>query len=283
MAALPAHDMPGLEALKPVLTALLLPPVPWLLLILLGLRWLAPRPRLGRAAIVAGVALIWLSACAGPARWLHQRLGYDLPPLDATQLAALRADAAAGSTAILVLGGGMVGSADDPEQGELNRHSLERLRLGVRLARATGWPLAFSGGRGWAQGDVGGSEAQAAQRSATRDFDHPLTWLEDGSRDTAENAELGVALLRGHGVRRVLIVTHAWHMPRALARFGRAAGSAPAMSFVAAPVVQRNAAPSPWLDWLPSAEGTELMRTGLREWLGMQVLRMSSAQTAGGA
>lgn len=271
--------MPGLEALKPVVTALLLPPVPWLLLILLGLRWLAPRPRLGRAAIVAGVLLIWLSACAGPARWLHRQLGHDLAPLDAQQLSALRADDSAGATAILVLGGGMVASADDASLGELNRHSLERLRLGVRLARATGWPLAFSGGRGWAQrAGLAGSEAEAAQRSATGDFDHPLTWLETASRDTAENAEFSVALLRGHGVRRVLIVTHAWHMPRALALFERAAASEPAgLGFVAAPVPTSGATQSPWLEWLPSSEGAELVRTGLREWLGRQVLRVSSA------
>lgn len=276
IAAPPAHHMPGLEALKPVLTALLLPPVPWLLLILLGLRWMAPRPRLGRAAIVAGVVLVWLSACAGPARWLHRELGFDLPPLDATRLAALRADEAAGPTAILVLGGGMVASADEPRVGELGRHSLERLRLGIRLARATGWPLAFSGGRGWAQADLGDSEAEAAQRSATRDFDHPLAWIESRSRDTAENAEFGIALLHGHGVRRVLIVTHAWHMPRALAQFERAAEGAAGPSFIAAPIAERSASLSPWLEWLPSSEGVELMRTGLREWLGSQVLRVST-------
>lgn len=267
----------ALEALKPVLTTLLLPPVPWLLLILLGLRWAGPRPRLGRAAIVAGVVLIWLSACAGPARWLHRELGFDLPPLDAARLAAMRADEASAHTAILVLGGGMTASAEDPSQGELTRHSLERLRLGIRLARATGWPLAFSGGRGWAQlAGLGDSEAEAAQRTATQDFAYPLTWLEGDSRDTAENAALSLPLLRGHGVRRVLIVTHASHMPRAMSLFERAAAGGSGPALVAAPVANPGAALSPWLEWMPSFEGTELMRTGLREWLGAQVLRLSA-------
>lgn len=268
--------MLGLESLKPVVTALLLPPVPWLLLILLGMAWGRSRPRFGRAAIVMGVMLIWLSTCTGAARWLHRQLGLDVPALSAMQIAALQADSTV-PTAILVLGGGMVPSADDPRRGELNGHSLERLRMGIRLARATGWPLAFSGGRGWAQNaSLEDSEAEAAQRSATQDFAYPLTWLEDASRDTAENAVLSIKLLRGHGVRRVLIVSHAWHMPRAMALFGRAAGDAgPAP--IAAPLATERATLSPWLEWLPSSRGSELVRTGMREWLGVLFMRLSPA------
>lgn len=275
LAVEPPPPMPGLESLKPVLTALLLPPVPCLLLIVLGLRWTGPRPQLGRALILVGVVLIWLSACTGPARWLHRQLDLDRPPLGARQLEAMKADESATRTAILVLGGGMAASADDPRRGELNAHSLERLRLGIRLARATGWPLAFSGGRGWAQSSgIDDAEADAAQRSATRDFAYPLTWLEAESRDTAENAERSVALLREHGVRRVLIVTHAWHMPRAIALFASAAGKA-GPTLVEAPLPNEGAVLAPWLDWMPSSKGFELVRTGLREWLGAQVMRVS--------
>jgi uncharacterized SAM-binding protein YcdF (DUF218 family) len=140
--------------------------------------------------------------------------------------------------------------------------------------------LGFSGGRGWAQNSgIEDSEAEAAQRSATRDFAYPLTWLETGSRDTAENAELSVALLRGHGVRRVLIVTHAWHMPRAMALFDRAAADA-GPSLIAAPLPADGAVLAPWLEWMPSSRGSELVRTGLREWLGAQLLHLPWSPTA---
>jgi len=276
--------MPALESLKPFLTALVLPPVPWLLLMLLGLRWIRLRPRLGRTAIVAGVVLIWLSTCMAPARWLHGQFGFDLPALDAARLAALKADEASVPTAILVLGSGMTASVDDPRLGELNRSSLERLRAGVRLARATSWPLAFSGGRGWAQIDnAGDSEAQAAQRSAARDFGQPLAWIEPDSRDTAENAQRSVALLRGRGVRRVVIVTHDWHMPRALALFERAAARDAGIVFIAAPLASAGAALSPGLEWMPSSEGADLVRTTLREGLAALVLGTTSTAVAPGA
>ncbi|MET0210603.1 MAG: YdcF family protein [Burkholderiaceae bacterium] len=268
--------MQGLETLKPIVTALLLPPVPWLVLILLGLRWLPRRPALGRGAIVLGVLLIWLACCVAPARWLHQRLGLDTPPLDAEQLAAMTSDADAAFTTILVLGGGMVASADAPGRGELNRYSFERLRTGIRLARITGWPLAFSGGRGWAQQPlIEGSEAAAARRTSERDFGHKLAWIETDSRDTAENATRSIALLREHGARRVVLVSDAAHLPRASALFERAAGNA--LQVVAAPVPGDGSEQAVWLQWLPSSLGFELTRTGLREVLGQLFARLKTS------
>ena len=51
----------------------------------------------------------------------------------------------------------------------------------------------------------------------------PLRWTEDRSRDTRENAAATVALLRAAGVRQIVLVTHASHMPRAM-RLARIAG-----------------------------------------------------------
>ena len=57
---------------KPIVTALLLPPVPFLVLILLGARLLLPRRGLGWLVILIGVAGIWLAGCAGAAQWIDQ-------------------------------------------------------------------------------------------------------------------------------------------------------------------------------------------------------------------
>ena len=56
-------------------------------------------------------------------------------------------------------------------------------------------------------------------------------WVEDASRNTHENAHLSAPILLGDGIRRVYLVTHFWHMPRAMAAV-RASGLEP----VAAPV-----------------------------------------------
>ncbi|MDQ6679563.1 MAG: hypothetical protein M3Y67_01185, partial [Pseudomonadota bacterium] len=55
----------GIEAWKPVLAALLLPPVPLLLMVLIGARLIRPRRALGGFVVVVAVALLWLSACLG--------------------------------------------------------------------------------------------------------------------------------------------------------------------------------------------------------------------------
>ena len=47
--------------------------------------------------------------------------------------------------------------------------------------------------------------------------------LESTSRTTWENARFSATLLRQHGWHRVLLVSDAWHLPRALIAF-RAAG-----------------------------------------------------------
>src|SRR5436853_6993605 len=58
----------GIESWKPVAAALVLPPVPLLLLVLVGARLMLPRRGLGWFVIVVAVVLLWLSACLGAAQ-----------------------------------------------------------------------------------------------------------------------------------------------------------------------------------------------------------------------
>lgn len=266
--------MTGLEPLKPILTALVLPPVPWLLMILLGARWLPRRPPLGRLLIWLGVVLIWLSACQATARWLHERLGLTPPSLTAADIDSLKAQND-GHGAIVVLGGGLVSDPAEPATPELHRAALERLQYGIRLARRTGWPMAFSGGVGWAQQPVGSpSEAETARRIAEQDFGYAMRWTEGASRDTRENARQTLALLYPQGVRRIVIVTHSTHMPRAALEFRRAA---PGDVQITLAPVQRLADDDTIVQWLPTSDGFEMVRSGLREWLGQGVANWSAS------
>ena len=54
-----------LNAWKPVVTALLLPPVPFLLLMLIGARLILARRGLGWSVVLGGAALVWSSGCVG--------------------------------------------------------------------------------------------------------------------------------------------------------------------------------------------------------------------------
>ena len=254
----------GIESWKPVLTALLLPPVPLLVLVLIGARLIQPRRGLGWLLILASVALIWLGACTGTAQLLSQYALRPPPALGAHRIQALKA-AANPPTAIVVLGGGMEPLAPEYGVANLQHYSLERLRYGIWLGRETGLPLAFSGGVGWAQPDAM-PEAQVAARIAANEFGRPLKWIEDGSRDTRENAARSVALLRAAGIRRIVLVTHGWHMPRALRAFEAAAGSD--IRIEAAPMGLARGTDTPALTWMPTTQGMALVRNVLRELLG---------------
>lgn len=260
-------ELLGLQAWKPILTALLLPPVPFLLLLLVGARLILPRRGLGWLMVLLGVGGIWLSTCNGVGRFLEQTLVRVPPALSPDRIAALKADAKnKPRTAIVVLGGGLEAYA--PEYGTANLlwPSLERLRYGLWLSRETGIAAGFTGGAGWAAGP-GLPEAQAAARVAAQEFRMPLRWTEEHARDTQENARRMLPLLQRSGITHVLLVTHGVHMPRARRAFDAAARES-GITIEPAPMGLAARAEAPVFDWLPTARGYRRVTLALREWLG---------------
>lgn len=255
----------GIEAWKPVLTALLLPPVPLLLLMLIGARLILPRRGLGWFVIVLSVVLMWLSACSGTAQLLSQFVLHPPAALTGDRIKELKSTKA--PTAIIVLGGGLEPFAPEYGISNLSHASLERLRYGVWLSRETGLPLGFSGGVGFAQPDAK-PEAQIAAQIAATEFGRPLKFVEDNSRDTRENAARTIALLRPIGIKHIVLVTHGWHMPRALKAFETAAAGTDIRLEVAPMGLARNVE-TPTLQWMPSSKGLTDVRSILRELLGL--------------
>ena len=142
----------GIESWKPVLAALLLPPVPLLALLLVGVRLVRPRRGLGWFIVLTSVALLWLSSTLGAAQVASRLFLRPPPALAFERVKALRAEVQARApVAIVVLGGGMEPYAPEYGVANLQHASLERLRYGIWLARETGAPVAFSGGTGYAR------------------------------------------------------------------------------------------------------------------------------------
>ncbi|MBA2964496.1 MULTISPECIES: YdcF family protein [Ramlibacter] len=249
--------------LRPLLTALVLPPILPLLLVLLGLLLAAGRRRArGLALALAGTALLWILSCHAVATALAGAL---LPPVRAAQPAQL-----AGVQAIVVLGGGIVPDAPEYGAAQPNAPTLARLRYGAWLARRSGKPLAFAGGVGWGAAGTGfAPEAEVAGRTLRDDWGVAPRWLDGRSRDTGENAREMRRLLAADQVSRIALVTDAWHMPRSVLEFERAGFTVlPAPTGFPAPQVR------PLLDWLPSPDGLALSRQVLREVLGLAVARL---------
>jgi uncharacterized SAM-binding protein YcdF (DUF218 family) len=165
----------------------------------------------------------------------------------------------ADAQAIVVLGAGVVQLADgrtlpDPL-------TLERLRSAARLARRTGLPVLVAGGVTRAGA---APVARAMADSLRDDFAAPPRWVEDRSADTFENARDAALILQPEHVAPVLVVTHQWHMRRALAAF-RAAG----LPAIAAPVPHPRWQGPTLDDLIPHATAWLRSYYALHEWIGL--------------
>lgn len=235
----------------------LLPPMSLFLLMAAG--WLLARrwPRLGRTVGGGGLALLVLLCTDAGARLLVQ-------PLEA-RTAALAPDTAArsGAQAIVILAAGRNEGAPEYGGDIPDLITLARLRYGARLQHETGLPLLVSGGNATPGGKVE-AKARGMARALAGDFRTPVRWIEADSATTAQNASMSAPLLRAGGVRRILLVTTAMHMPRAQACF-EAAG----FEVVAAPTMFEALGRLTPLQFLPSANALQRSYYATYEWMGL--------------
>jgi uncharacterized SAM-binding protein YcdF (DUF218 family) len=246
--------------LKPLLTALALPPAGPLLLALLGLLVMARRWLAGAVLSLLGIGALWFLSCNAVGVGLAHSLLPQVKPVN------VRSAEMANVQAIVILGGGVLGQAPEYGLAQPSAPTLERVRYGAWLARQTKKPLAFAGGVGWAARPNTTPEADVARTALKDDYGLELRWSDSRSRDTAENATRMAQAMRGDKIQRIALVTHAWHMPRAVAAFWKAGFQVtPAPTGFAVPRERE------LLEWLPSVHGLELSRSVLREWLGRQL------------
>lgn len=165
--------------------------------------------------------------------------------------------------AIVILGGGRYTDAVEYGDGDsVSRITFERLRYGAHLHRLTGLPLLVSGGSPYGENT---SEAELMQ-AALREFRIEAKWVEGKSANTQENARYTKMMLAEAGVRRIYLVTHAAHMPRALWAFeNEGVNTIPApMGYTTLGKENRQT-----LGYFPSAHGLQLSSQALRERLGL--------------
>jgi uncharacterized SAM-binding protein YcdF (DUF218 family) len=259
----------GLLEWKPWVAGLLLPPVPLLWLLLLAWWWQRRRPAVSTLLLMVSVVGLWFSQCQATGDLLERQLAAT-PSLSVQRLAELRRSMADSKTAVVVLGGGTRALASEYGEAHLENASMERLHYGLWLARQLQAPVMFSGGAGWAQPGVP-PEATVAARIASRDYGRNLRWVESESSDTRGNARLSLPLLQKDGITQVVLVTHGWHMRRALRAFQEEASrNSQPMRVVPAPmglVADWNL--SALQRWVPSSEGHQRVRQALREWIGL--------------
>jgi len=164
--------------------------------------------------------------------------------------------------AIVILGGGTYFHA--PEYGgqdTVSEAALLRLRYGARLHRETGKPILVTGGK-----PLGNalSEAQLMRAALEQDFRVPVRWTEDDSANTYENAHYSFRILQQASIRKVYVVTHAWHMPRAAEVFRRAG-----FDVVEAPLAYATRYRTDLLAFLPRADSLRDSSIVVHELIGL--------------
>jgi len=231
----------------------LLPPFSLLLLLGSGIFLFSRRHRLGKPLILASTGLLWAASTPFFAEGALHLLEAQTAVLDSR---GQNADA------IVILGGGTYFHAPEYSgQDTVGEQVLPRLRYGARLHRETGAPILVSGGKP-AENEL--SEAQQMRTSLQQDFHVPVRWTEDMSDNTLENARFSIRVLQQAGIRKIYLVTHAWHMPRALLAF-RHAG----FEVIEAPVAFTTRHKTDLFTFLPRAESLRHSKIFVHEVIGL--------------
>lgn len=194
-----------------LIAAFLLPPLNLLLLFAFGLLLLHRRPIIARRLLIASFALLWLCATPYFAEGALHQLEARTAPLS---------EPPENADAIVILGGGTYFRAPEyAGQDTISEPALVRLRYGAKLQRETGKPILVTGGK-----PLGNSVSEARQMRAAleQDFHVLVRWTEDDSDNTFENARYSFQILQKAGIKKIYLVTHAWHMPRSAEIFRRA-------------------------------------------------------------
>ncbi len=135
-----------------------------------------------------------------------------------------RADLSGGDiTGMIVLGGAEDGRAGPTRELAGLNEAAERFTEAVALARRLpGARVVFSGGSAAVFADEPPEAETAARLFAALGIAKDRITLESASRDTYENAMFTARLIKPAAGQRWLLVTSAWHMPRAMGCFRQA-------------------------------------------------------------
>jgi len=234
---------------------------PLLLVILLAAGLILQRrcPRLAMSLILLSTAALYVLSTPWVGGLLQKSLEISAP----ISPAMLRT-----ADAIVVLSGGRRAASVEYGSDTLNGISLERLRYAAFLHRTSGLPILVTGGK---PGGGTLSEGRIMQNILQSDYSISVRWVEDASRTTWENARFSAPLLKDQHVQRIVLVTHAWHLRRAVPLF-----EAQGLSVIPAGLQFAHTRIDSIFDLLPTPAGLRDSAFALHEWLGILWYKLRS-------
>lgn len=219
--------------------------------------------RTGLTVLVCGTLYMWLAATPVVAAFLASSLERQYPVVPVQNLTP--------ADVIVVLGG----SIDAPTPLNPNpdvQESVDRVIHAARLFKAGLAPrIIASGGQLFPDPDRGPEAEYTAQLLGQLGVSETSILQEGNSRNTYENGVLTARLMAESGFETALLVTSAWHMPRALAVFRRAGIRVTPVSIDTLSSSINTGFP---FGYLPSADALLKSTICLKEWIGFAVYRL---------
>ena len=166
-----------------------------------------------------------------------------------------------GTNAVVVLGGGVVKS---PQGYEPSIHSTARLVAGIQLASAHNLSLILTGGTPPGVDQV--PEAEIMKRFAVKfGIDEDKIIVEPQAKTTLENAINTAGICREYQFKKLVLVTSAVHMKRAVFSFKKAG-----VSVVPYPTgYLYDYSQMKWIDIIPNKGAAEANLSAIHEWFGL--------------
>ncbi len=230
--------------------AFLLPPFNLLIVGAAGWLLLKRRPKLGKSLLAFSLLGLWLLSTPLIAeKYLESLMPRPVP------ITGSEADA------IVILGGGSIKNSLEYGGDTVKSFTLERLRYGAFLARRLGKPVLVTGG---SPDGEHVPEGDLMRDVLQNEFRIPVRWVENRSRNTRENARLSAELLHRAGIKRIYLVSHAWHLARAIPEFQDAG-----FTVIPAGIGQKLPGEPEVFDFIPDAKALYNSYLASHEWLGI--------------
>jgi len=228
--------------------AFLLPPGLFCLLLIIGfLRW----SKSGKKWVFLSLFLIYFFSLPPIAYFLTKPL-QKYPPVSIQQIKQ------SGAQAILILSSGRRTQAIEYNNQDVpNAFYFERLRYGAWLHKKTKLPIFITGGLEKKKlSEIGRDFLAQNWYIKTQD-------IENQSTTTWENALLSERMFKRHKINSIVLVSHAWHLPRAMKAFNKTQ-----LNVLPAGTVYLSNYQFIWQDLLPSINALHQNYYALHEWTG---------------
>lgn len=241
--------------LRKLISLWLLPPALNILVLIVGLllvRWFR---KTGRLLVTAAIASLWLLSTP----WFASVLLASIERYPALDIDRMSNE---GRMAIVVLGAAHHDRTAEYGESVPNDQGLARLHYAANLHRRTGLPILLTGGPMNKGQDI---HSEVMARSLQQEYQITPRWLETKSATTWQNALFSAEILSPEGINEVVLVTHSYHMARAVQLFQWAG-----FNVTAAPT--RMAELYPWQEWrflLPDASSLSRSASVIHEYIGL--------------